>query len=81
MRDLYLTIGSQGTFVERKLMPLQHSGENQIRRDMGMGRNPILDAGGNRSSRRKPARPGMNRQPNSLTNSVVIPGIEPCLQW
>ena len=33
-------------------------------------KRPILDAGGNRSTRRKPARSGMDRQPNSLTNRV-----------
>ncbi len=47
-RDLYPTIGSQGAVVsERKLIQLQHN-ENQIRRDRDVGRNPILDAGGNR---------------------------------
>ncbi len=49
-RDLYPTIGSQGTVAEHKLMLLQHNEENQIRRDMDMGRNPILDAGGNLST-------------------------------
>ncbi len=80
-RDLYPTIGSQGAVVERKWMLPQHNVENQIRRDRDMGRNPILDAGGNRSTRGKPARSGMDRQPNSLTNSVAIPGIEPGPQW
>ncbi len=73
---LYPTIGSQGAVVEPKLMMLQHN-ENQKRWDRDMGRNPILDAGGNRSTRRKPARSGMDWQPNSLTNSMAIPRIEP----
>ncbi len=60
-RDLYPTIRSQGAVVERKLMLLQHNEENQIRRDRDMGRNLILDAGGNRSTRRKLARSGMDR--------------------
>ena len=58
---------------------LQCNQENKIRRDMG--RNPILDAGGKRSTRRKPVRSGMDRQPNSLTNNVAILGIEPGPQW
>ncbi len=73
-RDLYPAIGSQ-VVVDRKFE------ENQIRLDRDMGRNPILDAGGNRSTRRKPARSGMDRQPYSLTNSVAVTGIEPGLQW
>ncbi len=37
----------------------------------GMERNSMLDV------RVKPARSGMDRQPNSLTNNVVTLGIEP----
>ena len=36
--------GSQGAFVEHKLMQLQHNEETQIR---PMRRYPILDVGGN----------------------------------
>ena len=36
----------------------------------------ILDAGGNRSARRKPARASMDREPNSHTTLARL-GIEP----
>ena len=38
---------SQGAVVECKLTQLQQDKENQIRWDRDMGRNPVLDAGGN----------------------------------
>ena len=80
-RDLYPTIGSQGAVVEHKLLLLQHNEENQIRWDRDMGRNQILDAGGNRGTRRKPATSGMDLQTNSLMNNVAILGIKPGPQW
>ncbi len=81
-RDLYPTIGSQGAVVECKLMLLQHNKEYRTGiPDRDMGRNPILDAGGNRSTLRKPARSGMDRQPKSLPNNMAIPGIKPSTQW
>ena len=40
----------------------------------------ILDAGGNRSARRKPARASMDREPNSHTTLTRL-GIEPGPHW
>ena len=40
----------------------------------------ILDAGGNRSARRKPARVSMDREPNSHTTLARL-GIDPGLHW
>ena len=40
----------------------------------------ILDAGGNRSARRKPARASMDREPNSHTTLARL-GIEPGPHW
>ncbi len=43
-------------------MQPQHKEENQIvRHDRDIGSNPILDAGGNPSARRKPARSEIDR--------------------
>ena len=40
----------------------------------------ILDAGGNRSARRKPARASMDREPNSHTTMARL-GIETGPHW
>ena len=40
----------------------------------------ILDAGGNRSARGKPARASMDREPNSRTTLTRL-GIEPGPHW
>ena len=44
-------------------------------------KDTILDAGGNLSARRKPARASMDREPNSHTTHLARLEIEPGPHW
>ena len=62
------------------VLNLREAARNEFERNTVWKEDTILDAGGNRSARRKPARASMDREPNSHTTLARL-GIEPGSHW